>query len=275
MRFEFTPEEARPVAGAVAQHFRQRKMAIQLERPAWPNAPCRTTLLATKANLKILVEAQGTLSYDGALKELATWLSARRLYCEFFLATTSEALSKVGLLEEMKLDGVGLLVINDHRRIYESIHARNPALVITPEPSLKLGPCRAEVGAAVEKFNLINRKDGLRDMCEMVERETDVLALKAARSGWLTASPTAVEKMDWSTKINALASNNSYAPPHVPVVGHVLKDDLHSFRNARNLVDHKVKGKRDDMRRQMQFAERMMQGPRLIAELLSCKRKIK
>ena len=54
-----------------------------------------------------------------------------------------------------------------------------------------------------------------------------------------------------------------------------LKDDLHSFTRGRNLVDHKVKGKRQEEKRQKQFADRMMQGPRLIAELVLLQRKFK
>ena len=60
-----------------------------------------------------------------------------------------------------------------------------------------------------------------------------------------------------------------------PIVTGIFKNDLHSFRGARNLVDHKVRGKRDDVKRQKQFAERMMQGPRLVSELVSLQRKVK
>jgi hypothetical protein len=49
---------------------------------------------------------------------------------------------------------------------------------------------------------------------------------------------------------------------------------MHSFRNARNVIDHKVKSKRENAARERQFAERMIQGSRLAAELITIKRKI-
>jgi len=85
----------------------------------------------------------------------------------------------------------------------------------------------------------------------------------------------AVQAKDWSEQIDTLGSFNAYNAGHQPVVDNTLKADLHSFRGARNLVDHKVHGKRAESKRQMQFAERMMQGPRLMAELLSLQRKVK
>ena len=45
------------------------------------------------------------------------------------------------------------------------------------------------------------------------------------------------------------------------------KARLHSFRGARNLVDHPVASKREEIKREKQFPERMMMGPRLIPNL--------
>jgi hypothetical protein len=70
-------------------------------------------------------------------------------------------------------------------------------------------------------------------------------------------------------------SQKPCSPGKSPIVGSTLKDDLHSFRGARNLLDHKVTNKREDTKRQQQFAERMMQGPRLVAELVSLNRKLR
>lgn len=67
-------------------------------------------------------------------------------------------------LAEMKKYGVGWLVVEDSGRVGESLKAHNPALVATPDPNLKCGDCQPEVRAALEKFNEVNRKDGLRDI---------------------------------------------------------------------------------------------------------------
>lgn len=127
--------------------------------------------------------------------------------------------------------------------------------------------------AALKKFNEINRKDGLRDICEIVERETEDLALIGVRKNLLNKSEATIKSMNWSSQINMLASVTSYQPSHSPIIEDAFKNDLHSFRGARNLVDHKVSTKREDKRRELQFAERMMQGPRIVAELVRLKRK--
>jgi hypothetical protein len=85
----------------------------------------------------------------------------------------------------------------------------------------------------------------------------------------------AIKAKDWSSQIDTLASKHAYTPGMDPIVSTIFKNDLHSFRGARNLVDHKERGKRDDANRQKQFAERMMQGARLVAELVSLQRKVK
>jgi hypothetical protein len=275
MKFEVTPEEAQPAARAMIKHFKKLRMKVKVERPPWPTAPYRTTLVAEKAGRHVLVEAQGTLSYSRSLKEMMAWIEAKRLYAELYVATISDAILQVGALQEMKSDGVGLFVIGENGVITEHQRARNPALVINPDPTLAFGALKQDVRNAVQKFNEVDRKDGLRDMCEVVERLTDEVAATTSRKGWVKIPEADFTAKDWASQINELARKEIYHPPHSPVITSTMKDDLHSFRNARNLVDHKVRSRRDDTKRQKQFAERMMQGPRLVAELLSLKRKIK
>jgi hypothetical protein len=275
MKFIVTPEEAQAPALAVARQLRKRGMTVKAEIEPWPGSPYRTTLVARHSGFCILVEAQGVLNYGKAIKELATRLAANRNYAELYLATVSEAVLQAGMLGEMKRDGVGLLVVDENGVVSESQKARNPALVVTPEPTLRFGDCKQEVLDAVKKFNEIDRKDGLRDLCETVERETEELALRAVRKGLLNMNEAAITAKDWSSQIDTLASKNAYNPGANPIVSTTFKNDLHSFRGARNLVDHKVKGKRDNANRQKQFAERMMQGPRLVAELVSLQRRLK
>jgi hypothetical protein len=250
-------------------------MKIKIEEAAWDAAPYRTTLFAEKAGRKVLVEAQGILTYSRSLKDFAAWLAANRHYAELYIATMTEAVLEVGVLHQMKMDGVGLLIVSDDGVIAEHLRAKNPALVITPDPTLSLGPSREETLAAVQKFNEIDRKDGLRDMCEIVEHLTEELGVAAWRKAHLRIPETAFRGKDWAGQINELARPEAYGTPHLPIVSAILKDDLHSFRGGRNLIDHKVRSLQEDKRRQKQFADRMMQGPRLVAELISLRRKIK
>jgi hypothetical protein len=192
-----------------------------------------------------------------------------------YLATTREAHTQAGQITELRKDGVGLFLVGDDHGVTEALGASNPALMVLPDPTLGYGSCAREVSAALVKFNGRDRKDGLRDMCELVERETLKLALKASRRGWITIATGSIEAMQWANQIDVLASPKSYAVGRRPLLSSALRDDLHSFRGARNLVDHKVKTRWEDLKRQTQFLERMAQGPRLVAELVGLSRKTK
>src|SRR6266566_1112169 len=274
MRFSFTPEEAQGIAIAVAKYFKKAKGKPRTEAPAWDGAPYRTTLLFTRGQLQVLIDCQDSPSYGTRLKELAVQVAANRLYAELYVATRAEAVLSGEMLQALGKDGVGLLLVTDNGAVTKHSVARNAALVVTPDPTLKLGDCKHETQAALRKFNEVNRKDGLRDMCDLVERETKKLALRASRKGVVTASERAVEAMDWSTQINYLASAKGYVSGRQVLIDDKLKNDFHSFRGARNLLDHPVRGKRQEAKRERQFAERMVQGPRLVAELLSLRRRV-
>jgi hypothetical protein len=222
-----------------------------------------------------LIEAQGDLNFHRELQNFAHWLAAERQYVELYIATSDEAAVPPVVLQRVRRDGVGLLISDAEGKVHVLEKARNPALQVTPDPTLKYGDCKPEVKEAVEKFNETDRKDGLRDLCEIVERETEELALRASRRGLLKMDENALKSMDWSSQINALASVNAYNPGHEPMFTPPMKDDMHSFTRGRNLVDHKVRGKKENAQRERQFAERMMQGPRLLAELISLQRKVR
>lgn len=275
MRFELTPEEARPIARVMIRWLKKQDMKVRVEKAAWDGAPYRTTIVAERGGRHLLIEAQGGVAYGRSLRELVSWLEARRMYAELYIATTIDAHLTAGTLKEMKDDGVGLFVVDDAGGIAEQHRARNPALVVTPDPTIKLGTLKAEVGAAVLKFNSGERKDGLRDMCEVVERLCEDVGVTACRRGWLKVPEAQFKAKDWSGQINELARPEVYNAPHVPLISSSLKDDLHSFRGARNLVDHPARSRRDEAKRQRQFAERMVQGPRLSAELLAIRRTIR
>jgi hypothetical protein len=275
MKFDFTPEEARPVALTVSKHFKKQGMKVRCETVPFPKAPYRPTLIAVKAGLTIIVEAQGMLDYNKTLAAFASWLAAGRHYVRFYLATTEDAMMHGVTLAEMKEQGVGWFVIKDNGVVIESSSSRNPALVVTPDPNLKYGDCHADVRTALDKFNEVNRKDGLRDMCEIVERETESLAILAFRKNLLKPNEAAIKNMNWSDQINTLASHHACPTGSSPIIGDPFKHDLHSFRGARNLVDHKVSSKREDKKRELQFADRMMQGPRLVAELMRLRRSLR
>ena len=251
-------------------------MRVKIEMPAFPDAPYRTTLVALKGDLKILIEAQGSLNYHSALRQLSALLAARREYAELWISVMDDSGAQaVGMLSDLRRDGVGLMVVSKSGEVNSICNPVNPALAVNCDPNLKLGDCKAEINTALSKFNRTNRKDGLRDLCELVERVTAELGEKAIRRSMLIIDLAAWQHMDFSDQINALNSPKCHPLKATPLFTESFKHDMHSFRGARNLIDHKAKNKWEDAKRQKQFSERMLQGPRLVADLLSIGRRIK
>jgi hypothetical protein len=263
------------LADAVAKWLEtERRATVVVERAIWNDAPFRTTLATTRPQPAVLVEVQGRFQYHTAVAALAAWMMARRFYAELYLAVDADAEVPGHALEQMKRDGVGLLLRMPAGEIVVTEFARNPALIVHPDPTLVFGECETDIKAAIRKFNYVDRKDGLRDMCAIVERETERLAVVASRKKLVQVDETILSGMDWSTQINTLASKKAAAQGVEPLLDENAKNDFHSFRGARNLVDHPAPNRRQDAKRAKQFSERMTQGPRLVAELVSLRRRI-
>src|SRR2546422_4738168 len=107
MKFEFTPDEAQPVALAVAKRFKSQRMIVRFEEPGWPDAPLRTTIYALDSGLSVFVEAQGEFQYGAALGNFARELRAQRRYAEMYIATRPEAVVPGSVMKAMREDGVG------------------------------------------------------------------------------------------------------------------------------------------------------------------------
>ena len=173
MKFDFTPEEAQKTATIIAKHL-GKTMKVHAERSYSKTAPYCTTLMAEANGLTILIDTQGAVDYHRQLRDLRNWIFAERAYVELHVATSPQGGLITGVLQEMKDNGVGLMTVGADNKIIELAKARNPALIISPDPTLKYGKCKNEVLESLEKFNNVNRKDGLRDMCELVERDRGV-----------------------------------------------------------------------------------------------------
>lgn len=275
MNFFITPEEALPCAERLLEHLRKEGGRLVIEKAAWDDSPYRTTLYRQVGAELTFYEAQGQLSFHNRLQNFAQWLAARRHSSEFYLVAEEGSATTAQLFIELQRYGVGLLLLRADGRFDCPIPAKNPAFQVTPDPALRLGARRQEVLACVEKFNNGQRKDGLRDICEMVERETEIVLVKAVEKGWITLKKIDIQSKDWSDQINALGSKNIMNGGRNALVDQKMKDDLHSFRGARNLVDHKARSKREEQRRQRQFAERMLMGTRLMSELTELRRRIR
>jgi len=272
----FTPAEAQGIALRLADHFEAERYRVKLEKALQDDAPYRTTLLASLADLALLIEVQRTPSFTDDLQQLSIWLDQGRIYAQLYLAIepVDDAPLSGRMIQQLRRQGIGLMLVDPDGSVDISFEAPNPALIVTPDPTLPLGSSRSEMNQCVRRFNSGDRKAALRDLFEMVERENRSLGVRAAKKGWIDRSEAQVSAMDWSNTINVLSSVARVAPGKTLIISPKLKDDLHSFRGARNLVDHPPANKREDIRRQRQFSERMMSGPRLLAELLTLKRRV-
>lgn len=270
MKFTLTPDEAQAIAETVHADLKRKHFGVEIEQPLTDDAPI-PTLVAERSGLTVAVEAQRKPKLTPSIRELAIWSIRERRYAQVYVATDIDATLSARLLKDFKGLGIGLMVV-DGTDVEVSHEAQIPALVVTPDPNLKLGRCKAEVKALVKQFNEIDRKAALREMCDLVERETDKLCRKLASKSWFDLDAASVDALDWSEQINIAASKKRYSDGRDPVIRSSLKTDLDSFRGARNLVNHKVKNKKERKKLELQFVERMMMGPRLTYELLAAQR---
>jgi hypothetical protein len=273
VEFVLTPEEAQSTAQAVVKYLELEKYKVGVEVGVREDIPFRPTVSATKAGMSRYVEAQSNPQYTQGVRDLVLRAGVERMYCEIFIAVSTNASFKGHFLEELSRDGVGLMLVNPDGIVSIHRNASNPALQVSPDPTLKLGRLKVRVRDAVKSFNGGERKGALREMCEIVEDETGRLVKKLAKKSWIEKTEDQVEKMDWSSRINVAASAEVYTGGRTPVMDDKLKQDLHSFRGARNLIDHATTPA-GDKKRQTQFTERMVMGPRLAAELVSLQTKV-
>jgi len=279
MKYIYTSEEVQPIADAIAKFLTKHKYKVGFEAPLNNKVSYRTTLLAQKASLCILVDVQNKPAFEGSLKELLFALQKDRVYSELYIATHESANPTVKLLNELRQNGVGLILASETAEPEIFMEPQNPALIVCPDPTLRFGPYKSAVKECLSKFHSPNsfltpnnpRKDALRDLCELVEGLTEQVAVASITKGYLQRTEEKIRGMKWSDQINVLAAADAYIGNQPPFVSEGLKADLHSFRNGRNLVDHKVRSKREEAQRQQKFPDRMITGIRLIADLVSLK----
>lgn len=262
------------MAEAAAKDLTRRKYSVTLESALREGAPFRTTLIGARAGYPtILVDAHGTPTLTDGLRALANWLGAEREYCELFVVVDEEASTTPKLQVSLREIGIGLLVCAADGAVSTEIPARNAALVVTPDPGLKYWHNKAEVMRLVDRFNRGERKDALRDLCELLERETELVVEKAIVRGVVNLSQSQLAGMKWGNQIEALAAPGRHVRG-TPTLSNSQKDDFISFKGARNLLDHKVKTENERAKREHQYAERMMQGCRLLSEISTIRRSV-
>ncbi|MFY9716721.1 MAG: hypothetical protein WAK40_02130 [Thermoplasmata archaeon] len=274
--FELTVLEARDTAKNVRTHFLRQRFSVDVERPAWPDAPYRTTLVCKRLENLLLIECQASLDYHSALRGLHERLVEEVRPAELYIALGSGDGSVIptAALRSLERDGVGLVLVDERGGVVIDRPASNWAYFASPDPNLRYGALKGQVESAFHKYNRVNRLDGARDLASLVEGETRKLARLAFRRGWLGGKPISLASGDWSGLINLLGSNNAVVEPYPVVIEEPLKNDLHSFRGGRNLVGHPATSPARLRRDARQLKDRMLLGARLVAELDARRRSV-
>src|SRR5258708_26073318 len=187
MEFSFTPEEAQPAALKLIDRLKRDGGTLSVEQAAWDDAPYRTTIVHVVHGMSMLYEVQGHLDFDERLKAFSDRMAARRHFAELYLVAEAEGEVAAVAFRVLSRQGAGL-ILNENGRFDTALRPRNPAFQVTPEPTLKFGDLKPQMTQCIEKFNAGARKDGLRDLCELVERATDPVLIRASSSCWVRPS---------------------------------------------------------------------------------------
>ena len=209
MKLSNIAEEARTIVRTIVKFYKKKKIKPN-EKWLWPDSRYCTTLCFMNFGLPILVEAQGRLDYHNSLKGFVQWFFGKRHYGEMFIATSDQSSLPAQDLKELKNDGVGLLLVSENGQVVVHQQPRNPALIVNPDPTLKYGNRKSEIMDAMTKFNEVDRKDGLRDLCEILESEVYRLMECAMKKGYLNLPPTVLEQKDLNGQIDTLYSKNAH-----------------------------------------------------------------
>ena len=259
-RYISTPDEAQSIADDIISALEGDGWKCAIEEAFHVDAPYTTVILAKKTGQPVwLIEPQAKPSYIRQLTHLSSFLHGQRAHACLYVATTLEGEVSGAMLTTLKKEGTGLIIVADGA-LSVSLSATTPSLVLRLDPSLSLGRHTKRVEQILEEYNSGNRLGAVRDLCEFVEGETRKLTLNAHRKGRISHTPSDIDKMQWSNRLDVLAK--------AAIIDQSLKSDLDSFRGGRNLFDHPVKTKAEKRQREQQLVERMMMGARLIGDLL-------
>lgn len=172
--------------------------------------------------------------------------------------------------------GIGLLVVKDDD-ITEDIGTISCNRRFALEPGSTLGKYSNKINIIIEDYNRGNCLDAVRDLCEEVEGATVQLALKAAKKGKISATTTEINEneFDWAGLIDGLSLKVWKGNEQTQIIkDKKLRNSLHSFRDKRNLSDHhKTPKQLRDL--EQQYPEAMLQGIRLLRELIKLTNQLK
>jgi len=280
VKFEYLSRDLWPTAIAVARHFRTKGYTVHVERPILDASGFRPTLAFRKSWEVIAVEVNSSPAVEGAFWDFVRIALVHRAELAVYAAlprerSGNEILLPVSFLDALKNFGVGLLLVSASE-VEEKEKGARCSLRFSIPPGRSLGKHKDQVLEAVKKFNRGDNVDGIRDLTEIVEGAIGDLASKAASRRLIIPTSEEIREMDFEGMINILGAPEWRGQAQRRFLDENLKNDLRSFKGARNLGHH-PRNRKQQRSLESQFMERSQASVRLLREILTqtdrCNRK--
>jgi hypothetical protein len=219
----------------------------------------------------VVVEIKGSPVIDGPFEDFVKTALAHREGIIVYVAVPRhidevEIALPLSFLQKSTSYGVGLLLVSDGA-VEESKQGVRCSLRFSVPAGRSFGRYKSRVDEAVKKFNRGDNIDGLRDLTETVEAATNDLAIRACSLGLVVPTLEEIEEMDFEQKINLMGAPEWRGRAQKRFLEEDLKDDLKSFKNARNLGHH-PRNRQEQQKLERQYMERMEGGVRLVREII-------
>ena len=273
MKFEYLSRDLWPIAKKVALYFKKRHYSIKAENPVGDAYRFAPTLVCRRRWETVVVEVRPAPSIDGPLKDFILAALGRREEVTVHVSLPRETSSgeeialPVSFLDSLEQLGVGLLLVSQDE-VTEHRKGAKCSLRFSIPQGRSLGKHKENVGNAVRKFNRGDTVDGLRDLTEIVEAAVEDLATRAAVRRVIIPTEEDVANMDFEGMINVLGAPQWQGHPQHRILDEYLKNDLRSFKGARNLGHH-PRTKKEQKQLENQLLERTEASVRLLRELLT------
>jgi hypothetical protein len=272
VKFDYLTQGLWPTAKTIVRYFKKRRYAVEIEALLDASYGYRPTLIFRRKWESTVIEVRSSPSIDGPLNEFVQAALAQRAEVTIYVALPrerngEEILLPVSFLDSLRKAGVGLLLVEDGK-IVEQEKPAKCSLRFSIPTGRSLSKHKEKVTEAVRKFNRGEPVDGLRDLTEIVENSVDDLARRAATRRFLIPTLPEVETMDLEGKINLLGAPQWHGQNQHRFLEEQLKDDLKSFKGARNLGHH-PRSKKKQLELETQLLERTQASIRLLREILT------
>jgi len=263
------------------KYYRGKGYAITQLASVHEHNGYRPHLICTKKYEKIVIEVREKCVIEKPFENFVDKSQAHRVAIKIYFAVPEyieeeETVISHAQRAKMTSAGIGLLVVKE-TEIIEDIGTISCNRRFALEPGTTLGKHAKSVEGAINKYNRGNCLDAVRDLCEEAEGATKDLALKAAKKGKLAVTPQQIidNEFDWAALITGLSMKVWLGAQQTQIIKDTkFRNALNSFRDKRNLSDHHKTAKQlSDL--DQQYPEAMLQGIRLLRELIKLNNKVK